>query len=97
MVPGCPSFTGLPATHRATSTAGTRGSSGSASVRGGGKLALSFRERGLLHAYGIGIVPAILGGGIPLLAPHGELEKLTLTGCQSYPDGTVMLWYRKVE
>jgi dihydrofolate reductase len=64
---------------------------------GGGKLASSFRERGLLHAYGIGIVPAILGGGIPLLAPHGELEKLILTGCQSYPDGAVLLWYRKSE
>lgn len=66
-------------------------------IVGGGKLASSFRERGLIHAYGIGIVPAILGGGIPLLAPHGELEKLTLTGCQTFPDGVVVLWYRKAE
>jgi dihydrofolate reductase len=61
---------------------------------GGGKLAASFRERGLITTYGIGIVPAILGGGIPLLAPHGPLDKLTLTGCQAYADGVVMLWYR---
>jgi len=42
-------------------------------------------------------VPAILGSGIPLLAPKGALEKLTLSGCQTYPDGVVMLWYRKAE
>jgi dihydrofolate reductase len=64
-------------------------------IVGGGKLAASFRERGLITTYGIGIVPAILGGGIPLLAPQGALEKLTLTGCRAYPDGAVMLWYRR--
>lgn len=66
-------------------------------IVGGGKLASSFRERGLISTYGIGLIPAILGGGIPLLAPHGELEKLTLTGCQTFPDGVVVLWYRKAE
>jgi dihydrofolate reductase len=66
-------------------------------IVGGGKLAASFRERGLITTYGIGIVPAILGGGIPLLAPQGPLERLTLSGCQAYPDGAVMLWYRKAE
>jgi dihydrofolate reductase len=66
-------------------------------IVGGGKLAASFRERGLITAYGIGIVPAILGGGIPLVAAKGTLEKLALTGCQTYPDGVVMLWYRKAE
>ena len=64
-------------------------------IVGGGKLAASFRERGLITSYGIGIVPTILGGGIPLLAPSGALEKLTLSGCQTYADGVVMLWYRK--
>ena len=57
----------------------------------------SFRERGLIHAYGIGIAPTIVGSGIPLLAPHGGIEKLSLTGCQTYPDGVVVLWYRKAE
>jgi dihydrofolate reductase len=64
---------------------------------GGGKLAASFRERGLVTTYGIGLVPAILGGGIPLLEARGPLDRLTLSGCQTYPDGTVMLWYRKAE
>ncbi len=66
-------------------------------IVGGGKLAAAFREKGLITSYGIGIVPAILGGGIPLLAPRGALEKLVLTGCQASPDGAVMLWYRKAE
>jgi dihydrofolate reductase len=66
-------------------------------IVGGGKLASSFRERGLIHAYGIGIAPTIVGSGIPLLAPHGGIERLSLTGCQTYPDGVVVLWYRKAE
>jgi dihydrofolate reductase len=66
-------------------------------IVGGGRLASSFRERGLIRTYGIGVMPTILGGGIPLLAAHGEPEKLTLTGCQTFPDGVLMLWYRKAE
>jgi dihydrofolate reductase len=64
---------------------------------GGGKLAAAFRERGLITAYGIGVVPVVLGGGIPLLEARGPLERLGLSGCQAYPDGTVMLWYRKAD
>lgn len=64
-------------------------------IVGGGKLAASFRERRLITTYGIGIMPTILGGGIPLLEARGPLETLTLTGCQAYADGVVMLWYRK--
>ena len=61
---------------------------------GGGKLAASFRERGFISSYGLCIVPTILGGGIPLLEARGALDRLTLTGCQAYPDGAVMVWYR---
>ena len=64
---------------------------------GGGKLAAAFREQRLITTYGFCIVPIILGGGIPLLAPRGPLHKLVLSGCQAYPDGAVMLWYRKAE
>ena len=60
-------------------------------IVGGGKLAASFRERGLITSYGLCIVPTILGGGIPLLAPRGSLDKPMLSGCQTYPDGAVML------
>ena len=66
-------------------------------IVGGGKLAASFRERGLITSYGLCLVPTILGGGIPLLAPRGQADKLMLSGCQTYPDGVVMLWYRKAE
>jgi dihydrofolate reductase len=64
---------------------------------GGGKLAASFRERGLITSCGICVVPTILAGGIPLLAPRGDPDKLMLSGCQAYPDGVVMLWHRKAE
>ena len=64
-------------------------------IVGGGKLAASFRERGLITTYGIGLVPAIVGAGVPLLEARGPLDRLTLTGCQAYPDGVVMLWYRR--
>jgi dihydrofolate reductase len=63
-------------------------------IVGGGRLAASFRERSLITTYGIGIVPAILGEGIPLLEARGPLDRLMLTGCQAFPDGIVMLWYR---
>jgi dihydrofolate reductase len=86
-------FTAAPPDHIATEMEGQ--GIKRAWIVGGGKLAASFREQGLITAYGIGIVPAILGGGIPLLAPKGALDKLALTGCQTYPDGVVMLWYRK--
>lgn len=87
-------FTGASPEHIATEIEGlglTR-----AWIVGGGKLAAAFRARGLITTYGIGIVPAILGDGIPLLARSEPFEKLILTGCQAYPGGTVMLWYRKV-
>jgi dihydrofolate reductase len=37
-------------------------------LMGGGRLAASFRERGLITGYIIGVVPILLGVGIPLLA-----------------------------
>jgi dihydrofolate reductase len=64
-------------------------------IVGGGKLAASFREGDFITSYGLCLVPTILGGGIPLLAPRGQQDKLMLSGCQTYPDGVVMLWYRK--
>jgi dihydrofolate reductase len=88
-------FTAAPPEHIAEEIAG-RGSK-RAWIVGGGKLAASFRECGLITTYGIGIVPTIVGTGIRLLEARGPLDRLTLTGCQAYPDGVVMLWYRKAE
>ena len=86
-------FTAAPPEHIVTEIEG-RGLK-RAWIVGGGKLAASFRERNLITSYGIAIVPTILGSGIRLLEAKGALEKLMLTGCQTYPDGLVMLWYRK--
>ncbi|HEY3146258.1 MAG TPA: dihydrofolate reductase family protein [Dongiaceae bacterium] len=88
-------FTAAPPEHIAEEIAGL--GSKRAWIVGGGKLAASFRERGLITTYGIGIVPTIVGTGIRLLEARGPLDRLTLSGCQAYPDGVVMLWYRKAE
>lgn len=60
---------------------------------GGGVLASSFRQRGLISEYIISIIPVILGGGIPLFAPRGFSNSLNLLESKTYPDGVVQLKY----
>ncbi|HBB32612.1 MAG TPA: dihydrofolate reductase [Cyanobacteria bacterium UBA8803] len=60
---------------------------------GGGKLASSFRNYGLISEYQISIIPIILGKGIPLFDSPGQLEKLKLVECKPFPNGVVMLRY----
>jgi dihydrofolate reductase len=60
---------------------------------GGGDLASSFRTCGLISEYVIGIIPTVLGAGIPLFASPGPLEKLKLAECKSFPSGAVLLRY----
>jgi dihydrofolate reductase len=60
---------------------------------GGGQLAGSFRASGLISEYIIGVVPTILGAGIPLFAEPGSQEKLKLVECKPFPSGVVLLWY----
>jgi hypothetical protein len=60
---------------------------------GGGQLAASFRAHGLIAEYVIGVIPIILGAGIPLLVPYGSQEKLQLIECEPFPSGAVLLRY----
>ena len=60
---------------------------------GGGALAGSFREAGLISEYIISVIPAILGAGIPLFGSPGKMETLTLTGSHAYPNGVVQNRY----
>jgi dihydrofolate reductase len=62
---------------------------------GGGKLAASFRAKGLITEYVVSVVPVILGAGIPLFASRGPEENLTLAESKSYPNGLVQLRYRR--
>jgi dihydrofolate reductase len=69
-------------------------------LMGGGKLATSFREAGLITAYRIFVMPVVLGDGIPLFAAPGqdqpptEPEPLKLVEARPYPSGVVELSYR---
>jgi dihydrofolate reductase len=63
-------------------------------LMGGGRLAASFRERGLITDYIIGVVPIILGEGIPLLAATPKQDLLQLVEAKGDPSGVVRLVYR---
>jgi dihydrofolate reductase len=60
---------------------------------GGGELARDFLRQGLVDEVELGIVPVLLGEGIPAF-PQGFPEKaLKLTGCVEYKGGVVGLTY----
>jgi dihydrofolate reductase len=60
---------------------------------GGGSLFRSLLESGLVDTVEVAIVPVLLGGGIPLLAPPARQKKLHLTGHKVYQTGIVSLEY----
>lgn len=66
---------------------------GRAWLMGGGKLAASFRKRGLISHYRIFVVPLILGEGIPLFAPAAGPDALRLVDTTRYASGIVELGY----
>jgi len=61
---------------------------------GGGELAGSFRDAGLIDEYIISHVPVILGDGVPIFGFSSEREALTLAGTRSFSDGVVQGRYR---
>jgi dihydrofolate reductase len=63
---------------------------------GGGKVASSFIEKGLVDDFFIFIVPILLGSGISLYQSIPEL-KLKLVNTQSYPYGVVELHYQRTD
>jgi dihydrofolate reductase len=63
-------------------------------LMGGGTLAASFRNAGLITEYMIAIVPVILGDGIPLFKRKPKLDALDLVDTKTYPSGIVMLTYK---
>lgn len=61
---------------------------------GGGDLFRSLLDLGLVDAIGVGVIPVLLGGGIPLLPPPATRATLRLTEHKVYPKtGTVSLEY----
>lgn len=61
---------------------------------GGGELFRSLLDPGLVDAVEIGLVPVLLGGGVPMLANPAKLANLELTKHRIYEKtGTVLLNY----
>ena len=63
-------------------------------MMGGGKLAGSFLEAGLLTEFRVFVIPLVLGEGIPLLSGVSREHILKLTESETYPSGIVELRYR---
>ena len=63
-------------------------------LMGGGNVASSFIDRGLVDEYIISIVPIILGSGVSLYHSVSEL-KLNFMSTKSYSSGVVELHYQK--
>jgi dihydrofolate reductase len=60
---------------------------------GGGSLFRSLLDAGFVDTVELAIIPVLLGGGIPLLAPPARQKKLHLTGHKVYQTGIVSLEY----
>jgi len=60
---------------------------------GGGVLFRSLLEADLVDAVEVGLVPILLGGGLPLLPECAHHTRLRLTGTKTYPSGIILLNY----
>ena len=60
---------------------------------GGGELFRSMAELGLVDLVEVGLVPALLGRGIPFLPGLSSRTALRLTDLKPYPTGIVLLTY----
>jgi dihydrofolate reductase len=60
---------------------------------GGGSLFRSLLNAGLVDTVEVAIIPLLLGGGIPLLAPPARQTRLKLTGHKIYKTGIASLEY----
>jgi dihydrofolate reductase len=63
-------------------------------VIGGGELARSLFEAGLIDEIGFNIHPVLLGSGIPLFHPMSRQIDLTLLECKPFKNGCVYVSYR---
>ncbi|MGV3526251.1 MAG: dihydrofolate reductase family protein [Candidatus Sericytochromatia bacterium] len=61
---------------------------------GGGQLASTLRQAGLIDQLWLKLYPVLLGAGIGLFNGEGDLQTAQLLSSQSYPSGTTLLKYR---
>jgi dihydrofolate reductase len=63
-------------------------------LMGGGELARSLFEAGLIDEIGFNIHPVLLGAGIPLFHPMKRQIDLELRECRAFQNGCVYVTYR---
>ena len=63
-------------------------------LMGGGELARSLFEAGLIDEIGFNIHPVILGSGVPLFHPMNRQIDLELRECRAFKNGCVYITYR---
>jgi dihydrofolate reductase len=63
-------------------------------VMGGGELARSLFEAGVIDEIGLNIHPVLLGSGIPLFLPMEHQVNLKLLECKTWKNGCVLVTYR---
>ena len=63
-------------------------------LMGGGELARSLFEAGLIDEIGFNIHPVLLGAGIPLFHPMSHQIDLELRECRAFQNGCVYVTYR---
>jgi dihydrofolate reductase len=63
-------------------------------LMGGGELARSLFEAGLIDEIGFNIHPVLLGTGIPLFHPMSGQIDLELRECRAFKNGCVLVRYR---
>jgi dihydrofolate reductase len=62
-------------------------------LMGGGEIIAAFLDDGAIDEFMIGVIPIIIGEGIPLIAPRHRDVPLRLESAKPFPDGVVMLRY----
>ena len=65
-------------------------------LMGGGELAATFLEQGLIDEVSIGLMPVVLGTGIPLFGRLRKYQSLTLVESKTYKGGAFGLRYTPV-
>lgn len=60
---------------------------------GGGQLIQPLHDAGLIDEYIVGIIPVLLGAGLPLFHGLTRERKLILRDCKTGAGGVVMLYY----
>jgi dihydrofolate reductase len=63
-------------------------------LMGGGELARSLFETGLIDEIGFNIHPVLLGSGVPLFHPMSRQIDLELKECRAFKNGCVLVTYR---